>query len=65
MNDNHIMEHIIDHCTHMKEDEKKQTKEIRKLYIELTECCEKYDLNVVLNSLDLLREFYLKKLGQP
>jgi hypothetical protein len=55
------MDNFIDSLNHLNEEEKLQTKQIRVLMSEINLICQNKPLNVILNSLDLLKEFYIQK----
>lgn len=53
------MEDFINSLSHLTEKEKSQMIEIRYLMREIYDKCHGKDLNIILNTLDLLKEFFL------
>ncbi len=60
--DKKIEFYIDNFCNHLSKDEKENTKKIRKLLLKIESIFDEVDdLNIILNTLELLNEFYKKK----
>lgn len=56
------MNNIIDSCDHLSSQEKEEVKKIYLLVRKIEKVCqEQGDFNIILNALDLLKEYYMKQ----